>query len=644
MTDTSKDSVIHVVSAVVDTEKAHFYLTDGSIYTMLQTDKRLADILPDVIRLNSIGQVAVIYLDHKKTNTFAEAEKNTNGFVKFFKVAKQKLASWLAPPPEPVTPVVEAGGTVTEAQKQAVQAVSAVQVARAKKQAPDLAKEQREAAVADVIRPKTEDLQPHMTPVRADTTFDAKNETIVAVVDNEVIADMQQLEEMLKNMNQTKQTKGFVAFMDRISKVIKNRRHSVEDLIRFLERADLPLANDGSVIAYKLLNQKHGKEGYFVDQECSAGLHIARRAYLGNFGGNICVLCKIAPEDFMAVPHQDPNKVRVAAYEILDVIPGKTKDKLKYNKPGTDDPAFLRQLYKAINGLYPPPVEEVLIQAERGGNLKITPLESRQTYVRTPVVTKTELDVNRAFDDPQSATAVVTSPESVHEKLSEATDIAQEDLEAAAEFHDKVVANGGTNEGMGTMMPTPTPPDPEVANGGGALSTEPEPKEDTLHIPVKGTFRERAQKLWDAYVAAKHTSTQVEAAKALMALKKEAKKGWDKLNMTPSMVKAIEATLAAKPASKPEPLPVTTTKASETTNKLSDKLGGKKVAVPPAPTENMNKVQMTRYLFDKWNNDNTKANADALLAHKKSAKKGWSVLGLTEKEIETIKLFLGEGK
>lgn len=157
-----------------------------------------------------------------------------------------------------------------------------------------------------------------------------------------------------------------------------------------------------------------------------------------------------------------------------------------------------------------------------------------------------------------------------------------------------------------------------------------------------GTYRERCQKLWDAFKAASTPAVQLQAAKAIVALKKEAKKGWDKLNMDDSMVKVIEETIAGKPPAIAST--VAPPKASSATKSLSSKMGGKTVSVAPAVTEGMSKAQLTRHLFDKWNNDNSAANAKALLDHKKAAKKGWSVLGLTEKEIETIKLFLGEGK
>ncbi|MEL2330844.1 hypothetical protein, partial [Klebsiella pneumoniae] len=86
-----------------------------------------------------------------------------------------------------------------------------------------------------------------------------------------------------------------------------------------------PIADDGCIVIYKLLLKDgpsdHKEFSYrdihsqkvpqsvgtlvcmnesLVDpdrrNECSNGLHVARRQYLGNFSGNVCVLAKVAPE------------------------------------------------------------------------------------------------------------------------------------------------------------------------------------------------------------------------------------------------------------------------------------------------------------------------------------------------------------
>ena len=62
---------------------------------------------------------------------------------------------------------------------------------------------------------------------------------------------------------------GVQAFLARCAQFIDNRQHSVDDLMRFLERGDLPLADDGSIIAYKMLRRKNGSEDIFVD--CHSG-------------------------------------------------------------------------------------------------------------------------------------------------------------------------------------------------------------------------------------------------------------------------------------------------------------------------------------------------------------------------------------
>ena len=188
-------TVIHVIAAVVDTERVQFYLVDGNTYTMPQTDPRLKDILDKVIPLNARGQIAVVELTTKPTNTFVEAEKTTKGFVKFFKVARDKLTNWLTPSSTPETVVVSEGGVIPD--KGSVQAVSAVMDACEAKQARDTRQQEKtDAKAAEMAKvmqpqPKTEDLRPHLTPVSPEQSFDPVNETIVGIVDDTVFADMQ---------------------------------------------------------------------------------------------------------------------------------------------------------------------------------------------------------------------------------------------------------------------------------------------------------------------------------------------------------------------------------------------------------------------------------------------------------------------
>lgn len=190
---------------------------------------------------------------------------------------------------------------------------------------------------------------------------------------------------------------GLVNFMKRLADFPKERSHTVQELLRFLERGDLPLANDGSILAYKVLTST-GEDGWFVDchtrkvrqcvgarvsmsedlidpsrrNECSTGLHIARRGYLRHFPGDIIALVKIAPEDVVAVPEYDANKMRVAAYHIIGLIPSRLHEVLRNNNNMTDGEEGAELLGAAVAGLHIGVTHEVVIRSNMGGDVVIT--------------------------------------------------------------------------------------------------------------------------------------------------------------------------------------------------------------------------------------------------------------------------------
>ena len=213
--------------------------------------------------------------------------------------------------------------------------------------------------------------------------------TVVAVKDGKIISGIEKLNTYINKAHKLQQYVGVKALIERLMKISDKRQHTVDDLLTFLEKADLPIADDGSIIAYKMVNKK-GK--VFVDchtglvkqsvgshvfmapemvdpdrsNECSQGLHIARRAYLRNFWGDVCLLVKFAPEDVIAVPECDPNKIRVCGYDILTVIPKECTELLKENKSMTSLKAGKEILAKAINCQFPPSTKYTEIKGSYG--------------------------------------------------------------------------------------------------------------------------------------------------------------------------------------------------------------------------------------------------------------------------------------
>lgn len=147
------------------------------------------------------------------------------------------------------------------------------------------------------------------------------------------------LQDLIKHSHATGNDAALQALMNRISTI--DRKHSVEDLVRFIENAEMPVTADGRLVAFKRVQKHSDGNNYdvhsgsvlnnvgcrvqmdieFVDpdraQDCSYGLHVASRGYIRGFSGNTLLLILVNPEDVIAVPQYDPKKVRVCSYDIV---------------------------------------------------------------------------------------------------------------------------------------------------------------------------------------------------------------------------------------------------------------------------------------------------------------------------------------
>lgn len=147
------------------------------------------------------------------------------------------------------------------------------------------------------------------------------------------------LQDLIKHSHATGNSAALQALMDRISTI--DRKHSVEDLVRFIENAEMPVTADGRLVAFKRVSKREDGNNYNVhtgtilnnvgcrvqmdienvDQNrargCSYGLHVASRGYLRGYAGNTILLILVNPEDVIAVPQYDPKKVRVCRYDIV---------------------------------------------------------------------------------------------------------------------------------------------------------------------------------------------------------------------------------------------------------------------------------------------------------------------------------------
>jgi hypothetical protein len=388
-------TLTRIIAVVVDTQKAVFYRQDGSVYELLQGDTKLRPLLEQVVpQINTHGYADV---DLSTPNSFAEFEKKSTGGFKFFKVAKEKLKNFFGgDPKEPVLPLVTGvlpsapllGTAVEEILKNAV---------------PVQAAEFTEETIA----PQRPTVEGNHTP--SDRSNDGKEEhfdkhpdTIVAVTPKgDLVPGIERNKAQFAASAANGNVKGLEAFLTRIAAVIKKRTHTIEDLLRFMERGDLPVADDGSIIIFKRL-QRRGEMKYvdvhsgkvlqavgsyvFMDEclvdpnrrnECSSGLHVARRGYIRNFSGDVIVLAKVNPEDVIAVPEYDANKMRVSAYHIIAELTPQQFTAIVNNRPISDAEGGAELLGNVIAGNHIGIVERVRIGAEKGGDLEITPVEPK---------------------------------------------------------------------------------------------------------------------------------------------------------------------------------------------------------------------------------------------------------------------------
>ncbi len=118
---------------------------------------------------------------------------------------------------------------------------------------------------------------------------------------------------------------------------------AVNELYRFMEKGNLPITEDGYLLAYKKVDENYldchthtiankigevvTMERNLVDEdksrECSSGLHFCSKDYLNNFTGTHTMIVKINPADVVAIPEDyNSSKGRCCRYEVIGEING----------------------------------------------------------------------------------------------------------------------------------------------------------------------------------------------------------------------------------------------------------------------------------------------------------------------------------
>lgn len=416
---------IVVIAAVVDTQCLMLYTPEGDTHVLLQGDPRVPIIVKKLqpvltgpgtsmeIDLDEMSPIPVTKEPEEKQesalNQFAQFEKQS-GVARFFKVAKTALKKFFgASEPEPEKPVeiiapMEMGQIKTFSLASTMQEVDQAADDNYALSADDFEVEPISEVPMSAIGEVMANAKaiPASSEDFAMTWEEEKTHDVVAVVEKEdgsigLVPNAHKLATQVAHATKTGNSKGMEALLKRLAEMPTSRTHSVEDLLKFLERGDLPITDDGRIVFYKLLRKSNGQFGYvdchsgkvqqganvevrmaesLVDpnrsNECSSGLHVARRQYLSGFGGDVCFLGTLAPEDVVAVPDYDANKMRVCAYQLHFLLSDQDCQHVKANKPFTADMEIAKKLAIILAGNQPPITHMVTIGSSNGGNLKIT--------------------------------------------------------------------------------------------------------------------------------------------------------------------------------------------------------------------------------------------------------------------------------
>ena len=555
--------VTRIIAAVVDVKNLTLYKQDGSTIVIAQGDPRIRTLIDRVVPdLETQKFSDVPNEELELTNYFHEAEKSMNGFIRFFKAVKEQVDSILdrfsenAVPVEPLA-VGQVPGTEPK----------------------ETVEEQRpltrsEAAVAEILA--------NATPIAEvkDTTSletESSEDTVVAVLeDGTIIPGMEKLAPQFQAVvAKMGSVEGLTNFFRRVASV--NRAHSVQDLLTFMQKGELPVADDGSVLVYKRLNPTR-EPGVFVDVhsgnvrqrvgshvfmdeklvdanrsvDCSNGLHVARRDYLTAFSGSVTILAKLAPEDVIAVPHSDARKLRAKGYHIIAQLSDEDARRVCNNQPMQDKVL----LGNAIKGNHVGILETVEITAHRGGGLK----------------------VNKVSDAPAEVV--------LDEKL---TGDSIDNIEKA---------KGTTVDGAA------------VAN---AVAV--------ARATGKSVRQVTAAKLYAEFIEASLAGSRLEATKQLLDYKKRAKVSWDKLGLNQSVQEELAKAIEANGMDLPEPV------AEEAPVVVTD-TGNEKMGGEGTPRQRIRALLNQTPL--------TKDKAEQVAAIKGKAKKGWAALGVSPKEEAAI--------
>lgn len=614
--------LVTIVGISVDAQNAVLYLEDGSTVTIAQGDPRLPIIVETAKKYIPVDGSAVVDIAEpvKVRNEFKETEEGTGGLIKFFRVAKSFVKKFIdtespekvdesvahisplelgIKPGQTILDVEEADDTTyaLEAQPAAVEAVVEAPVVEKVKpvemtndQKIELATARMRELAGNGCSADDPDFHKPITDEDPDTIVAINTQT------GSVIPHAHKLSSQMKAASKLKDFRGFVNFINRLEPVLKDRGHSAEDLMKFIEHGDLPIADDGCIVIYKRLKQsgntfvdvhsgriKQNVGSYvfmkpgLVDpnrrQDCSNGLHVASLGYLSSFSGNVTVMAKVRPEDVFAVPEYSHTKMRVCGYHILAVLPESLRNHVNSGGSISSIPEGKELLNKVLRGAHLGITELVEVGGHNGTNVTYTKVEN----------------------------AEIAKAEEVK------VDLVKETLEQS----DLSEAPVSTEKAAPVLAADLKEPTPVVA---------PEIKKSKLDVLFE-SFE-------SAYIEGDLAKART-LANNIVDSKKRAKKGWDKLGFTQGDVDLLMEFINGAAPTKPE-----VTAVAETPKAKPE---GKAMTVKEQAQELYRVFKETKA---KGNRADTKDAAGELQFFMSSRKKGPKAFGLDPKVSDELKTWL----
>jgi hypothetical protein len=202
---------------------------------------------------------------------------------------------------------------------------------------------------------------------------------------------------------------------------------TAQEVLKFMEKVDLPLADDGCIILYKFLDRHPSKPGYYVDHHtkkveqrigsrvymqaadyqrnrnsCGVGLHVCAKDY-GQYGNEI-LLVKVRPSDVVAVPDHESSKMRVLAYHIVAKLNDEAHKAVSEKRSALTAKGTKGIVAEIIAGQHVGVIEEVKVGKMGAFEVKVLAPEEQEKPVRNPV---RKLKVKPKKIDPKEVKAAI---------------------------------------------------------------------------------------------------------------------------------------------------------------------------------------------------------------------------------------------